>query len=490
MRIIRDLSIRYKLALLLLAVVSVVLLAVSLANVVSDVQATRATLAAKYSTLAKIVAAQSGAALSIADVDASGAQQIMSDLAVAPSIYFASLCNAEGTVVASYPARTLDQRHEPQPETVGATFNRAGFLDVVEEVRLNDGSVIGRIYLCATTEELQVQIHRTLLIAVVVYLMALGIALLLSFVLQRFISAPILQLAQLTQRVSSEHNYGLTAKNHGNDELGVLCDGFNRMLAEIRRRDDELERSNNELMQSNDELRQFAFVASHDLQEPLRSITSFCNLLKDDYAGRLDRQADEYIKWIVQGSARMRALITGLLSYSRVSKDEQLVFDSVDLLEVMQDALANLQSSIQEAGAEVTWGDLPTVRGIRVQLVQLLQNLIGNGILYRSGERPRIHIEAERVGDHWDFSVSDNGIGIAPEHHQQIFEIFKRLHNRSRYPGTGIGLAVCKKIVHRHGGQICVESQLGKGSCFRFTIYEPLTEDNSDVREPQLATTV
>jgi signal transduction histidine kinase len=261
------------------------------------------------------------------------------------------------------------------------------------------------------------------------------------------------------------------------------------VAVELRQAKAELERANEELLQSNDELRQFAFVASHDLQEPLRSITSFCNLLKEEYRDRLDEQADCYIERIVNGAKRMKALVTDLLSYSRVSRDEQVAFQEVDFREVVGDALANLQSSINETGAEIFWDALPTVVGNRVQLIQLLQNTIGNAIMYRGAEPPRIDIDAQRVGESWEFSVRDNGIGIAPEHHQQIFEIFKRLHGRDKYPGTGIGLAVCKKIVERHGGQITVESQLGAGSVFRFTI-PALTEEAVDERKKLLASSI
>jgi two-component system NtrC family sensor kinase len=257
----------------------------------------------------------------------------------------------------------------------------------------------------------------------------------------------------------------------------------------LRQTKADLEKANKELTRSNDELRQFAFVASHDLQEPLRSITSFCNLLKEDYEGKLDEQADSYIERIVNGAKRMKALVMALLNYSRVSHDEQLAVRQVDFREVVNDTLANLQSAIEEAGAVVSVGEMPTVVGDRVQLVQLLQNLIGNAMLYRGEQPSRIQIDAQKDNELCQFSVRDNGIGIAPEHHQQIFDIFKRLHGRDKYPGTGIGLAVCKKIVQRHGGQITVESQVGAGSVFRFTIPAPM-EKLSDEREKLFATSI
>jgi signal transduction histidine kinase len=482
-RFFRDLPIRYKLTLLLLGVVGLMLLAVSVANVINEVQTTRVTLAAKYSTLAKIVAGQSGAALSIADVDASAAQQIVAELDAEPSIQFAALYNLAGHEVVHYPVDTpRDVRPSPAP-ALGAVFTKDGYLDVVDQVTLNDGAPVGRIYVRASTEELKLQIRRTIWIAIAVYLIALAIAFLLSIALQRIISTPILQLARLTRRVSTEHDYSLSVERRSHDELGVLCDGFNAMLAEIRRRDDELEQSNNELLRYNEELRQFAFVASHDLQEPLRSITSFCNLLEAEYRGRLDEQADNYIDRIVNGAKRMKALVTDLLGYSRVSRNEPAPFQTVAFQEVVNDALANLQVSINESDAEVAVGRMPIVIGDRVQLTQLMQNLIGNAIKYRSNRPPRIRIDAEKIGDLWEFAVHDNGLGIAPEHHQTVFEIFKRLHGREKYPGTGIGLAVCKKIIERHGGEITLESRLGAGSTFRFTILTTLEEPRD---EPQL----
>jgi PAS domain S-box-containing protein len=239
-RVFRDLSISYKLTLLLLGVVAAVLLVVSMANVISSMQLTRATMAAKYSTLANIVAAESGAALSIADIDASGSQQIVSDLAIEPSIRFAALFDTAGKEVVRYPADEPSKMRPP--EALGTAFTQDGFLDVVQEVKLNDGAVIGRIYLRADTQELRTRILRTIVISIAVFLLALAFALLLSLALQRFISMPILQLARVMQQVSTEHNYSLRASKRGNDELGALCDGFNTMLAEIRRRDDELER--------------------------------------------------------------------------------------------------------------------------------------------------------------------------------------------------------------------------------------------------------
>jgi len=224
-----------------------------------------------------------------------------------------------------------------------------------------------------------------------------------------------------------------------------------------------------ELKRSNEELEHFAYVASHDLQEPLRMVSGFLELLAQRYKGHLDDKAHEYIGFAVDGAARMRALIRDLLSYSRVGRGGKAPTPT-SAEAAMADALLDLHASVAESGAEVTHDPLPTVLVDGAQLVQLLRNLIGSAIKFRSNAPPRIHVSAIRDGNECTFSVSDNGIGIAPEHFGRIFQIFQRLHTRDRYPGTGIGLAVCKKIVERYGGRIWVESQPGNGSTFRFTL--------------------
>jgi signal transduction histidine kinase len=480
MALLRNISIRYKLTLVLVGVVSVVLLAVSVANVVSEMRSTRTNLENKYATLAAIVAAQSSAALSIADIDPSGAQQILSDLAVEPSIRVAALVDANGHVVASYSAAGETSTAPTIPLVLGTEFTDDGQLDVLQSVRLAGGETIGRLYLRASTDALDQQILRTVGISAIVYVMALAASVLLSFLLQRLVSTPLLRLAQLARRVSTEYDYSLVAEHRGKDELGRLCEDFNSMLNEIRRRDSELGRSNDELIRSNDELRQFAFVASHDLQEPLRTMMSFCNVLREECDGKLHSEADACVERIIHSAQRMRTLVADLLTYSRVTRDEQSAFADVDLHNALADALANLQGSIEASEAVISFGQLPVVSGNRTQLVQLLQNLIGNAILYRGDEPPRIRIGIRRNGDKYEVSVQDNGIGIAAEHHERIFEIFKRLHGRDRYPGTGIGLAVCRKIVERHGGRIWVDSRSGEGSTFRFTIYTSIPSDPSE----------
>lgn len=226
-----------------------------------------------------------------------------------------------------------------------------------------------------------------------------------------------------------------------------------------------------ELARSNAELQQFAYIASHDLQEPLRMVTSYLQLLERRYQGRLDSDADDFIQYAVDGALRMRTLINDLLAYSRIGTRGH-PFELTSCNAAITHAIANLKVAIEESAAVVTYQDLPTLQADPTQLIQLFQNLISNAIKFRSEVSPQIRIAANRQADAWLFSVQDNGIGIDSQYAERIFVIFQRLNNRVDYAGTGIGLAVCKKIVERHGGKIWVQSELGKGATFYFTVPE------------------
>ena len=224
-----------------------------------------------------------------------------------------------------------------------------------------------------------------------------------------------------------------------------------------------------ELKASNAELEQFAYVASHDLQEPLRGIAGLAQLLQQRYQGQLDSQADEFINLIVDGTQRMQTLINDLLAYSRIGRRGETI-QPTDTEEALKATLKNLDMAIREYGARVTHESLPKVKADATQLIQLFQNLIGNAIKFRSERSPEIHIGVTDAGDFWQFSVHDNGIGIEPQYFERIFQVFQRLHTRREYKGTGIGLAICKKIIERHRGKIWVESEPGSGSIFYFTL--------------------
>jgi PAS domain S-box-containing protein len=251
---------------------------------------------------------------------------------------------------------------------------------------------------------------------------------------------------------------------------GILVTVAIRNIATRKNTEANLLKKVEELNRSNEELGQFAYIASHDLQEPLRMVASYTQLLSRRYKGKLDADADEFIAFAVDGASRMQRLIQDLLIYSRVgTKGRDLLRTSSE--EAFQQALINLRGSIETSGALVTHGPLPTVLADETQLVQLFQNLIGNAIKYQKPGVPKVHVSAARNSDKkWIFSVKDNGLGIHPQYFERIFGMFQRLHKREEFEGTGIGLAICKKIVERHGGIISVESQLGQGSDFRFAL--------------------
>jgi signal transduction histidine kinase len=272
------------------------------------------------------------------------------------------------------------------------------------------------------------------------------------------------------------------------DHLARLSTSVRRALDESRLREEraraqrQLAEKVEELARSNCDLEQFAYVASHDLQEPLRMVAAYTQLLAERYRGKLDKDADRYIGYAVEGATRMQALLEDLLAFSRVGRNG-FAPKSIDAGVAVDEALKNLAIAVKENAVTVTRNNLPTVVADRVHLVQLFQNLIGNAIKFRGQQPPRITICAEKQGEEWAFSVSDNGIGIAPEHRDFIFRMFQRLHTRAEYPGNGVGLAICKKIVEQHGGRIWVESELGRGSNFRFTF--PAAAADRDVKKEQ-----
>ena len=278
-------------------------------------------------------------------------------------------------------------------------------------------------------------------------------------------------IGTLTMRSTKSRSYTerdlALAERIGTQIAGALS--ITQLYAQRRKAERALAEQAVELARSNEELQQFAYVASHDLQEPLRMVSSYTQLLAKRYKGKLDSKADEFIFYAADGAARMSGLINDLLSYSRLGTHGG-EFEHTHCEDVLERVIANLEGAIEESGAAVTHDPLPALMADPSQLGQLLQNLVGNAIKYRNDRSPQVHIGVERKNADWQFSVRDNGIGIDPQYADRIFIIFQRLHTREEYPGTGIGLGICRKIVERHGGRIWVESQPGEGSTFHFTI--------------------
>lgn len=247
-------------------------------------------------------------------------------------------------------------------------------------------------------------------------------------------------------------------------------------ITERKRSEELLQIKLHELQRSNEELQQFAYVCSHDLQEPLRVISNYTQLLAKRYSASLDEKANQFIDFTVDATKRMQSLINDLLLYSRVETRAK-EFENTDSSAVMDMAIANLKLAIEDSSAQINHKDLPIVNVDSSQLLQLFQNLLSNAIKFHSNSSPLIHISAKDDGKNWHFTIQDNGIGIDKKHAERIFVIFQRLHTREMYPGSGIGLAVCKKIVERHGGRIWVDSEVGQGAAFHFTLPKSVSKE-------------
>jgi len=377
------------------------------------------------------------------------------------------------------------------PEAVQTRFS--GILQAISKFK-NDAT--------ALRNELRDRVRTSSTVVVVLLFSAAAVVLvtgvLLALLLRRLVTGPVVELAAQVRRVA-KGDYEHEISGGGPPELARLArdvDGMRKQIAadlmEVRAARARVEEANRlletqaeELTRSNRDLEQFAYVASHDLQEPLRKVASFCQLLQRRYAGQLDERADQYIYFAVDGAQRMQRLINDLLAFSRIGR-VTTGFVDVDLNSVVDEVIAQRSP----AGGRITRGDLPTVRGEEPLLTALLTNLVGNAVKFRKPDsRIEIHVDAARVGDEWELSVRDNGIGIGPEFAEKVFVIFQRLHSKEAYPGTGIGLAICKKIVEYHGGRIWVDTDHEDGTLIRFTIpvLNPKDEAGSDSAGPEPA---
>jgi signal transduction histidine kinase len=288
------------------------------------------------------------------------------------------------------------------------------------------------------------------------------------------ISKGIKEIIGIAEKVAKA-DFSQRSKVFSKDEIGQLSIAFNKMTDDLQENintkievEKELKQRTTELIRSNNELEQFAYVASHDLQEPLRMVTSYVQLLEERYKDKLDEDAKEFIAFAVDGTDRMRNLIHSLLEYSRVNKIRP--YEKINLNHLLELILLDLKNQIQQSNTLIKVDELPTINGDPLLISQLFQNLISNALKFTHSKNPEIHISSKKTDNEYLFSISDNGIGISKEYSDKIFIIFQRLHTKDKYPGTGIGLAICKKIVEQHGGKIWLKSELGKGSTFYFTI--------------------
>jgi signal transduction histidine kinase len=439
-------------------------------------------------SLADIVAQNSTAALSFRDPVAQADTLIA--LRARPSIVGAAVYDDKGRLFVHVEpgGRSMSYPQKPGPDV--AEFED-GALGVFRPVVLK-GERIGTVYLRSDLHDLRTRVLAQTVTVGVVFLASGIVALLLSSRLQRLISGPILALADTARAVSERQDYTIRAARRSSDELGTLVDAFNDMLVQIQRRDSELQEAkevleerveertrellqrNEELNQSNKELDDFAYIASHDLKEPLRGIHNFSNFLLEDYADKLDAEGRSKLETLMRLTRRMETLIDSLLHFSRLGRVD-LGLDLVDLNEIVTEVLDSLAISLREEQVEVKVPrPLPTVRADRARVGEIFHNLIVNAMKYN--DKPERWIEVGwREGGAGPpvFYVRDNGIGIPEKHQDAVFRIFKRLHGRDKFGGgTGAGLTIAKKIVERHHGRIWLDSSAGNGTTFYFTLQE------------------
>jgi signal transduction histidine kinase len=339
-----------------------------------------------------------------------------------------------------------------------------------------------RMQALGSLDQASAELHAVLLA------IAIGLAVIvagLAVVLRATAIRPVHLLAAQARRVA-DGDFGHEVTQTGPREIRDLAADVNSMrerilreLSTVREANESLARYTADLQRSNSELEQFAYVASHDLQEPLRKVTSFCQLLQRRYGGQLDEKADQYIDFAVDGAKRMQVLINDLLAFSRVGRSGPGL-SPVACDAAVAAALANLSAQIEQAGAVIETGALPTVRGQLTLMTVVFQNLLGNALKFKGEQPPRIVITADRDGAYWSFSVTDNGIGIEPQYADRVFLIFQRLHDRATYPGTGIGLAMCRKIIEYFGGRIWLDTTVMDGARFRFTVPALSSDEETD----------
>lgn len=403
-----------------------------------------------------------------------------------PSILAGAFYTSDGQLLASY--HRHGSAHAFPVTVMPREWRDNDQIGLVYPVN-NNGNLIGMVYLHAELDRAS-RLAEYAGVIILAGIASLLIGMWISNRLQRVVSAPLQEIAATANAIIDKKDYRLRAKKQGADEIGKLTDAFNAMLAHIEERDARLQAMNQLLLaeidyrkqveaalqrnmqaltRSNAELEQFAYVYSHDLQEPLRMVASYTQLLEKRYQDRLDEKGISFLHYIVDGAKRMQELIDDLLRFSRAGTHGKEL-QPTRIEHPLQAAISNLHAMMLFKSIAIHWDPLPVVMADPVQIMQLFQNLLSNAIKFSRNEKVHIEINVTAENDYWLFAVKDNGIGIDREHFERIFIIFQRLHARAEYPGSGIGLSICKKIIERHGGRIWVESEKDKGTTFYFTL--------------------
>lgn len=458
-------SLRAKLTLILLSISALALICASMMDVVLSWKMERKQIMRRMEANAAIISLQSKAALQFLDPVA--ARENLASLHPNPNIQKACVYNDQKQPFAAYERDKEESAvYCPAPKMDSHVY-RWNSMEIYKEIWSGD-RMLGTLYLEYTLKDMYSTLLQETIYKWGVMFLILGLIWPVSIYLQRIISQPIAQLGEITRIFAKDRTKAIYAQKRSNDELGQLVEAYNAMMEEIRRNEVRMAEAINELQRSNAELERFAYICSHDLQEPLRMIVNYANLLEKRYGEKFEGESATFMGFITESATRMRELINDILAYARIGHHVEPM-QPVDMNGLVDYVFKSMESSFTESGAKIERSNLPTIRGNKTLLGQLMQNLISNAVKF-CRTSPVVTVRAEHKGDAWEFSVRDNGIGIDARYHDRIFEIFKRLNRREEFRGTGIGLAICKKAVEFHGGRIWLESAEGKGTTFFFTI--------------------
>ncbi|MES2621300.1 MAG: ATP-binding protein [Bacteroidota bacterium] len=479
---LQNTSIQRKLIIIQVTTAFMAVLICCAAFVYNDISVFKETSVKTQYSIAEVIGINAASALEFADPET--AHKMLLKLRSNASILNAVIEDKGGKEFARYNKKGYESFSFPSSATGDMETQKGFSRQFVVSYKITDKEFLGTVRLRSELSEFDTIVLSYIKIAALILLVSLAVALLISSILQQSITTRLFALVNKTKEVADTDNYNLRVPVDGRDEIATLTASFNHMLGQIEKMQGQLKGTNvslerrvkartNDLEAANKELERFVYVASHDLQEPLRTISNYTSLLQEGYADKLDPVANKYLNNTVKAASRMRTLIKDLLELSRIGKDVQLT--SVDTKSILIEVAAQLDAAIKESNTKITYSGLPVLTGNAVELKQLFQNLISNAIKFRKkGEPCTIRISAEEKLNEYLFSFKDNGIGIEEQYNDRIFVVFQRLHDRTEYPGTGIGLATCQKIVALHKGKIWVESKLGEGSTFYFTLSKNL----------------
>jgi signal transduction histidine kinase len=454
-----SLKIRHKLTVIMMVTSGLALLVSGFSSVIVSNYMLLKELEIELISLARITGYNCQAALEFRIQE--DVERLLAGLQEKPSIHVGAILDPQGKPFAVFQKMGLDHTPIIPDAPAEGMVIVDEFMHIFLKIR-RDEKFLGTLYLRDDMRALRTTHETAVWMVFLVLLVALTVVYFFAGWLQGLISGPILNLAQTAKTVSEQKNYSIRATRGPTDEIGWLIQSFNEMLEQIQLREADLVRSNQEL-------EQFAYISSHDLQEPLRMVTSYLQLLKRRYKDELDGQAQEFIDFAVSGAKRMQELIHDLLVFSRIG-NRPIEMRTINLNLILEEVLVTFGPKIQTSGAKITLDELPKIMAEGKLLAQLFQNLIGNALKYHGQEKTVIHIGASSDDEEWTIRVEDNGIGIDPQFFQKVFIIFQRLHTRQEYPGTGIGLSICKRIIERHGGRIWIETKNSPGTVFCFTL--------------------